>query len=210
MDAALGSVGVGEVALLHRQAAQIVSRHGTDLIQLADQEVGERLLRLGRGLVRRLMSALVRGLMSALVRRLMGGLMGALMRGLGCRLCRSGFRRRRHVREPAMLKLHELRHGGKLGLQVFESALILSSKLLHELVELSFVSIDLLFKQAGTVLQVPSDVTHLLAPRSMTLLQRPSGLAVSRKTKLRPAGPPLGKYPGCTGTASAGAQGSAY
>jgi hypothetical protein len=92
----------------------------------------------------------------------MSGLMGALMRGLGCRLGRSGFRRRRHVRESAMLKLQELRHGGKLGLQVFESALMLGSKLLHELVELSFVSVDLLFKQAGTVLQIPADVTHCL------------------------------------------------
>src|SRR5512133_3650246 len=54
MNAALCGVGVGEVALLHRQAAQIVSRHGTDLIQLADQEVGERLLRLGCGLMRAL------------------------------------------------------------------------------------------------------------------------------------------------------------
>jgi len=42
---------------------------------------------------------------------------------------------------------------------------MLGPYLLHELLELSLVSIDLLFKQAGTVLQVPSYVTHLLAPR---------------------------------------------
>jgi hypothetical protein len=162
MYAAISAVGLGEIALLHCKAAQIVARHGPDLVQLADQEIGKRLLRLRRRLMGGLV-ALMR-LVRWLVRTLMSGLVGRLMNGLRCRLYRRCLRRLGGA-EPAMLKLKQFRQCGKFGLQVFEPRFMLGPDLLHELLELSFVSVDLLLKQVGTVLQVPSYVTHVLAPR---------------------------------------------
>ena len=51
------------------------------------------------------------------------------------------------------------------GRPVLGEGTMLGSDLLHELFELSLVGVDLLFKQVGTVLQIPSyvtDVTHCL------------------------------------------------
>ncbi len=39
--AAVGDLAFGEIALLHRQMAEVVERHGADLAQLADEEVGQ-------------------------------------------------------------------------------------------------------------------------------------------------------------------------
>ena len=95
MDSAVGGIGVGEIALLHRRTAEIVARHGADLVQLADQKIGKRLLRLGCRLVGGLMGAalmrLMRGLVS-LVSALMRTLMGRLMDGLRRWLRRCCFR----------------------------------------------------------------------------------------------------------------------
>jgi len=95
MDSAVGGIGVGEIALLHRRTAEIVARYGADLVQLADQEIGKRLLRLGCRLVSGLMAAalmrLMRGLVS-LVSALMRTLMGRFMDGLRRWLRRCGFR----------------------------------------------------------------------------------------------------------------------
>jgi len=91
MDSAVGGIGVGEIALLHRRTAEIVARHGADLVQLADQKIGKRLLRLGC----RLVDGLVGGLMGAALMRLMRGLVSlvsALMRTLMGRLM-DGLRR---------------------------------------------------------------------------------------------------------------------
>ena len=55
MHAALGAVAIVEITLLHRQAAQVVPRHGADLAQLADEEIGKRLVGLLRLLRLRLM-----------------------------------------------------------------------------------------------------------------------------------------------------------
>jgi hypothetical protein len=101
--------------------------------------------------------------------------------------------RRRSIADSTLLELHELRHSGKLGLEVFESAFVLDSELLHNLVELRLVSVDLLLKQAGTVLQVASDVTHCcpLASNDYCSNDR-AGWQVQRKT-LEACRPPLGK-----------------
>ena len=85
MDSAVGGIGVGEIALLHRRTAEIVARHGADLVQLADQKIGKRLLRLGCRLVDGLMGAALMRLMPglvSLVRTLMGRLMDGLRRWL--------------------------------------------------------------------------------------------------------------------------------
>ena len=64
--------------------------------------------------------------------------------------------------EPAKLKLHQPGHGLELGLQVLEPRIVLASDLIDEFVELSFMGVDLLFKQSGPVLQVPANITHCL------------------------------------------------
>jgi hypothetical protein len=122
-------------------------------------------LRLGRRLLGGLMAALMRlmrGLVS-LVSALMRTLMGRLMDGLRCRRRRCGFRCL--GAKAAMLELEQFCQRRKFGLQVLQPCFVLGSDLLHELLELSLVSVDLLFKEAGPVLQIPSYVTHLLAPR---------------------------------------------
>lgn len=155
MHAAVGTLGLGEIALLHGQAAEIIARHGADLIQLADQEIGQWLLRLGCRLVGGLMAPALIGLMrlmhglmrlvSALLRGLVSAMMRWLMGGLRCRLHRCSFRCLAGG-ETTLFEFEQLRHRGKFGFQVFEPAFMLGSDLLHELLELSLVSIDLLFK----------------------------------------------------------------
>src|SRR5680860_62395 len=43
VDSAVGNLAFGEIAVLHRKMAEIIERHGADLAQLADEEVGQRL-----------------------------------------------------------------------------------------------------------------------------------------------------------------------
>jgi hypothetical protein len=148
VHAAVSSVGVGEITFLQRQTPEIVTRHGADLVELANEKVGKRHLRL------------VLGLDSML--RLMAG-MRRLVHGLGRRLLAawSPLRGGRGL-EPAKFEFHQPGHGVELGLQVFEPRIVLALELLDEFVELSFMGVDLLFKQSSPVLQVPANITHLL------------------------------------------------
>ena len=59
-------------------------------------------------------------------------------------------------------------HGVKCGLQIFEYGLVLTLKLLDMLIELPRRSADLLRNQIGAVLQVATDVTHLMFPQRST------------------------------------------
>ena len=95
--------------------------------------------------------------------RLMDGL--RLMKGMGQGLLAAvsplrGSCRRRV--DPAELELHQPVHRLKLGGQILEPRIVLTFELFHELVELSFMGVDLLFKQSGPVLQVPANITHCL------------------------------------------------
>src|SRR5262249_42219902 len=65
---------------------------------------------------------------------------------------------------------------------------MLGPDLLHELLELSLVSIDLLFKHSGTVLQVPSYVTHLLCPSLTDFASTPERAGRLHARRLEPAG----------------------
>ena len=71
VHAAVGAVGIGEIALLQGEAPEIVTRHGADLVQLADQEVGKRLWRLVLSL--RLVDSMLR-LVAGVLLRLMHGM----------------------------------------------------------------------------------------------------------------------------------------
>ena len=62
MHTAIGGVGIDEIAFLQRQSPEIVPRHGAGLIELADEEVGKRRLRLS------VLRRLVRGMLRRLVR----------------------------------------------------------------------------------------------------------------------------------------------
>ena len=68
-------------------------------------------------------------------------------------------------------------HGVKCGLQIFTSGFVLTLKLLDVPIELALHSADLLLEQIGTVLQVATDVTHLITPPNLqtTALKRASG-----------------------------------
>ena len=74
MNAALGAVGVVEIALIDRQPAQIVPRHGALLAQLAHQEVGERRLGLSLLNLRLLLLRVRLGLLHMRLRSLCVGL----------------------------------------------------------------------------------------------------------------------------------------
>src|SRR6185312_834404 len=129
-------------------------RHGPDLVQLADQKIGEQLLWVGCRLLHWLMTVLKQFIR----RRLMGALM--LMDILGRSLCRCGHGRLRRVPEASLLKLEQLRYCTKLGPEVLSSRFMFGRDLFHELFELRLVGADLLFQQTGTVLQIPADITH--------------------------------------------------
>jgi hypothetical protein len=92
-------------------------------------------------------------------------------------------RRARRGFESAKLELQEPIHRFEFGLEILEPLVVLPLELIDQLVELSLMGVDLLFKQSSPVLQVPANITHLLAPRLLVLFQRPSGLAGSRKTR---------------------------
>ena len=55
-------------------------------------------------------------------------------------------------------------HGVECGLEIFKSSFVLTLKLLDVLIELPLHSADLLRNQIGAVLQVATDVTHLMLP----------------------------------------------
>ena len=74
MNAALGAVGVVEIALIDRQPAQIVPRHGALLAQLAHQEIGERRLGLSLLDLRLLLLRVRLGLLHMRLRSLCVGL----------------------------------------------------------------------------------------------------------------------------------------
>src|SRR5262245_29540279 len=105
---------------------------------------------------------LLRGLMNALMRLRRHALKGWLRYGLGCRLSRRAGRRLCCLVESALFKLMQLRYHIKFSREVLESRFMLGPDLRHELLELSLVGTNLLFKQAGTVLQIPANITHCL------------------------------------------------
>src|SRR5512134_673761 len=74
MHAPIRGLGVDEIALLQREPPEVVARHGTRFVELADEEVGQSLLRLTLRLRR--LHVLMRGL----------GLKLSLKRGLRLRL----------------------------------------------------------------------------------------------------------------------------
>jgi hypothetical protein len=190
MHAAVGAVGVGEIALLHRQATEVFPRHRAHLAQLAHEKVGQGLLRLGvrvgvgmrlllrrgmwlRGrmwlrrrmwLHRRVRLNLRMGLRMDLRRkrrlslhRMLCLSMRLVLRlnmwlVLRLRLHWLHFRPGSDIRQPTMLKFHECGYGLKLGLQVFDPAIVLPLKLLDQFLELSLRRVDLLLKQVGSVL----------------------------------------------------------
>src|SRR3990172_9442920 len=158
VHAPVGGVGVGEIALLQRQAPEVVPRHGTGLVQPADEEVGEWLLRLGLMLGLWLMLTLGLMLRLSLMRRMRL----RLMNGLGRRFTALCPRRGGYCFEPTKLDLHHPVHRLKLGLEILNSGVLLSLELLDQFLELSLVGVDLLFKQSGPVLQVPANITHCL------------------------------------------------
>jgi hypothetical protein len=131
------------------------------------------LRRLMRQLLRRLMHWMLRRLMRQLLRRLMHWMLRRLMRRMLRRLMHrmvhglAGLHRGRRGRaaEPPKLNLRQPRHRLELGREVLESGIMLALELLDELFEFSLVGVDLVFKQTGPVLQLPADITHLLAPR---------------------------------------------
>jgi hypothetical protein len=59
-------------------------------------------------------------------------------------------------------------HVVKCGFQIFKSSFVLTPELLDVPIELRLRSADLLLKQIGTVLQVATDVTHLMIPQPST------------------------------------------
>src|SRR5262249_17385638 len=137
---------------------QIIPRNGTDLVHLADQEIVKRLLGCQCSLLRGLMNALMRLRRCLLVQALKGW----LRYGLGCWLNRHGCRRLWCIVEPPLLELMQLRYHIKFSPEVLERHFMLGPHLRHELRELNLVGTDLLFNQAGTVLQITANITHCL------------------------------------------------
>ena len=62
-------------------------------------------------------------------------------------------------------------HVAKRSLQVFEDGLMLTLKLLEMRIELTLSSGDLLRNQFGAVLQIATDVTHLMIPPTFNPLR---------------------------------------
>ena len=117
-----------------------------------------------------------RGLMGDMLRRLVAGV---VLHGLARRHLRRGGR----GRQPAELDLNQSVDCLKLALEVLEPRIMLLLELIEQLVELSLVGVDLLFKQAGPVLQIPADITHCLPLVRIGVRTTERAGAVSRKTK---------------------------
>jgi hypothetical protein len=89
----------------------------------------------------------------------------------GCRGCPCGARRdladraQRTLKAPTLDPNNDV-HAIKCGLQIFNSSLVLAFYLIEVPLEVSLCSGDLLRKQIGPVLQVATDVTHLMIPQS--------------------------------------------
>src|SRR5262245_49169859 len=175
MHAPVGGFGIDEIALLQREPAEIVARHGARFVETADEEVGQRLLRLPLRLRLRLrLDVLMRNLrlrllMQNLWLRLRLEVMMRLMDGLADLLVRLRPLVRRRRLEPAELELHQPVYRIELGPKVFEPRVVLALELLDELIELCFLGIDLLFQERRPVLQVPAYVTHC-CPSFMALV----------------------------------------
>ena len=74
-------------------------------------------------------------------------------------------RRRRRAASTPILDSDNHEYGVQLGLQTDKSSFVLTLELIDELIELILGRADLLRKQIDTVLQVTTDVTHLIIPR---------------------------------------------
>jgi hypothetical protein len=75
-----------------------------------------------------------------------------------------GVSRGRRAASTPILDPDDHAHGVKRGLQISKSRFVLALELLDVPIELPLRSADLLLKQIGTVLQVATDVAHLMIP----------------------------------------------
>ena len=139
MHGALGAFGIGEQPILVGKIDEIVLRHRPDVVQLAQDELGQRDLRLHNLLLRALWCHVL------------------LHRWLRCR-------DRQHIRHAPMFSLEQLDHRAKLRLQVRDATFALDLQLLDHFLELSISAADLLFDKSCTLLQVIPDVTHAPLP----------------------------------------------
>jgi len=193
MHAPVGGFRIDEIALLQREPAEIVARHGARFVETADEEIGQRLLRLPLRLRLRL-DVLMRNLRLRLgLRLLMQNLrlrlslrLEVMMRLMDCLahlLVRLRPLARRRGLDPPEFELHQPVYRIELGSEVFEPRVVLALQLLDELVELRFLGVDLLSQESCPVLQVPANITHC-CPSCMALVPTTeSGLAGSRKTE---------------------------
>ena len=193
MHAPVGGFRIDEIALLQREPAEIVARHGARFVETADEEIGQRLLRLPLRLGLRL-DVLMRNLRLRLgLRLLMQNLrlrlslrLEVMMRLMDCLahlLVRLRPLARRRGLDPAEFELHQPVYRIELGSEVFEPRVVLALQLLDKLVELRFLGVDLLSQESCPVLQVPANITHC-CPSCMALVPTTeSGLAGSRKTE---------------------------
>jgi hypothetical protein len=195
MHAPVSGFRIDEIALLQREPAEIVARHGARFVETADEEIGQSLLRLPLRLRLRL-DVLMRNLRLRLrlrLRLLMQNLrlrlslrlevMMRLMDRLAHLLVRLRPLARRRRLDPAEFELHQPVYRIELGFEVFEPRVVLALQLLDKLVELRFLGVDLLSQESGPVLQVPANITHC-CPSCMALVPTTeSGLAGSRKTE---------------------------
>jgi len=81
-------------------------------------------------------------------------------------------------------------HAIKCGRQILNSSFVLAFELIEVPLEVSLCSADLLRKQIGPVLQVATDVAHLMIPpgfatRSQTIKPHSRSGPILRKAKLR-------------------------
>ena len=193
MHAPVGGFRIDEIALLQRKPKEIVARHGARFVETADEEIGQRLLRLPLRLRLRL-DVLMRNLRLRLgLRLLMQNLrlrlslrLEVMMRLMDCLahlLVRLRPLARRRGLDPAEFELHQPVYRIELGSEVFEPRVVLALQLLDKLVELRFLGVDLLSQESCPVLQVPANITHC-CPSCMALVPTTeSGLAGSRKTE---------------------------
>ena len=203
VHAAVGGLGIGEIALLHREPPEIVARHGARLrssvrtrksasgccgcgcggcwcLDVLDAELAAALLRL------RLLMRTAAGLRAAAAAALAGAA-AADAAWLSLLACAFGTAR---GLEPAKLKLHQPVYRLELGLQILEPRIVLALELLDELVELCFMGVDLLFKQSWPGLAGPREYHALLAPRCMALAPTTERAGRFTQDRTNPAWPP--------------------
>ena len=79
-----------------------------------------------------------------------------------------------YIAQPSMLKTHEQLHGIKFGLQTLNFAVVFLLELRDKPVELIPPRFDLLIKHFGPLLQVATNVAHLMNVAHLILVRRSS------------------------------------